>query len=143
MISIKLRSEMRWKRWMRWKKNNSPHFTAFLTKIHCEIHRFSNKNSPHWRSNVYSISFKFTRNGKARDIWSRISSWSHAGGQRCEPVLGRFFSVRILRTRWKSIMHSPQKDFRNAQKLFFNRIPSHFLQKFTANQIHRPGYIFI
>ena len=29
------------------KINNSPHFTAFLTKIHREIHRISYKNSPH------------------------------------------------------------------------------------------------
>ena len=28
------------------KKNNSPHFTAFLTKTHREIHRISYKNSP-------------------------------------------------------------------------------------------------
>ena len=28
-------------------KNNSPHFTAFLTTIHREIHRISYKNSPY------------------------------------------------------------------------------------------------
>ena len=47
---------------MRWifvrnavKKNNSPLFTAFLTKIHHQIHRISYKNSPHrllWQINV-------------------------------------------------------------------------------------------
>ena len=55
-------------RWMRWifvrnaviaviavKISNSPHFTAFLTKIHQKIHRISYKNSPHqrlWQNNV-------------------------------------------------------------------------------------------
>ena len=55
-------------RWMRWifvrnavvavnavKKNSSPLFTAFLTKIHHQIHRISYKNSPHrllWQINV-------------------------------------------------------------------------------------------
>ena len=55
-------------RWMRWnfvrnaviavnaaKINISPHFIAFLTKIHRKIHRISYKNSPHqlsWQINV-------------------------------------------------------------------------------------------
>ena len=37
------------------KKNNSPLFTAFLTKIHHQIHRISYQNSPHrllWKINV-------------------------------------------------------------------------------------------
>ena len=37
------------------KINISPHFTAFLTKIHRKIHRISYKNSPHqllWQNNV-------------------------------------------------------------------------------------------
>ena len=37
------------------KKNNSPLFTAFLKKIHHQIHRISYKNSPHrllWQINV-------------------------------------------------------------------------------------------
>ena len=37
------------------KINNSPHFTAFLTKIHRKIHRISYKSSPHrllWQNNV-------------------------------------------------------------------------------------------
>ena len=85
------------------KKNNSPHFTAFLTKIHREIHRISYKNSPHMISKVYSIWFKFTRNFKDNsDSWSSgLSSGRHARGQRLEPVWGRFFFVRTLRTRWK------------------------------------------
>ena len=85
------------------KKNNSPHFTAFLTKIHRGIHHISYKNSPHMISKVYSIWFKFPRNSiDVRDSWrSGLSSWSHAGGQRFEPVWWRFFFVRILRTRWK------------------------------------------
>ena len=72
------------------KKNNSPHFTSFLTKIHREVLRISYRNSPHMISKVYSIWFKFTRNFKAvRDSWpSGLSSWRHAGGQRCEPVWG-------------------------------------------------------
>ena len=66
---------------MRWKKK----FTTF--------HRISYKNSPHLLSNVYSIWFKFTRNAKVvSDSWgSGVSSWRHAGGQRIEPVRGRFF----------------------------------------------------
>ena len=36
-------------------KKNSPHFNAFLTKIHRKIHRISYKNSPHMISEVYSI----------------------------------------------------------------------------------------
>ena len=55
-------------RWMRWifvrnaviavnavKKNNSPLFSAFLTKIHHQIHLISYKNPPHrplWQNNV-------------------------------------------------------------------------------------------
>ena len=37
------------------KINISPHFTAFLTRIHRKIHRISYKNSPHhllWQNNV-------------------------------------------------------------------------------------------
>ena len=37
------------------EKNNSPLFTAFLTKIHHQIHRISYENSPHrllWQINV-------------------------------------------------------------------------------------------
>ena len=37
------------------KINKSPHFSAFLTKIHSKIHRISYKNSPHqrfWQNNV-------------------------------------------------------------------------------------------
>ena len=37
------------------KKNNSPLFTAFLTKIHHQIHLISYENSPHrllWQINV-------------------------------------------------------------------------------------------
>ena len=64
------------------------YFTAFLTKILREIHRVSYKNSPHMISNVYSISFKFTRNCNAvPDSWgSEQSSCRHAGGERFEPV---------------------------------------------------------
>ena len=111
------------------KKNNSPHFTAFFSKIHHEIHRISNKISPHLLSNVYSIWFKFSWNiNKVRDSWSSgISSWRHAGGQRFEPLWGRFIFVRILRTRWKKInrdsRHSPQKDVTNTQwKFFFTEV---------------------
>ena len=85
------------------KKNNSPHFNALLTKIHREIHRISYKNSPYMISKVYSIWFKFTRNCKDEsESWrSGLSSGRHAGGQRFEPVWGRFFFVIILRKRWK------------------------------------------
>ena len=40
------------------KMNNSPHFTAFLTKIHSKIHRISYKKSPHqllWQNNVRNV----------------------------------------------------------------------------------------
>ena len=95
---------MRWKRWMRWKKNNSPLFTAFLKKITAKFTAFLNKNSPHWISKFYSIWLKFTRNFKdVSESWrSGLSSGRHAGGQRFEHVCGRFFFVRILRTRWKN-----------------------------------------
>ena len=131
---------MRWMRWMRWKKNNSPHFTAFLTKICREIHRISYKNSPHMISKVYSIWFKFTRNLKdVRESWrSGLSSGRHAGGQRFETVWGRFFFVRIQKTRWKKIIHrdsphSPQKDVRNTRWNFF--LSPHFTAFLTT--IHR------
>ena len=40
------------------ENKNSPHFTAFLTKIHLEIQRISYKNSPHrllWQINVTAV----------------------------------------------------------------------------------------
>ena len=163
------------------KINISPHFTAFLTKIHRKIHRISYKNSPHrllWQINVRNavkavnevkknnsprfIAFltkihhiwfpKITqsdlnsRNCKeVSDSWrSGLNNWRHAGGQRLETVWGRFFFLRILRTRWKLIIHrdsprSPQKDVRNRRwkSFFFHRISPHFLRNFTAKP--RPG----
>ena len=70
------------------KIDNSPHFTAFLTKIHRKIHRISYKSLPPLLSNGYSIWFKFTRNGKnVFYSWrSGKSNSCHAGGQRFEPV---------------------------------------------------------
>ena len=101
------------------KINILPLFTAFLTKLHRKIHRISYKNSPHLISKLYSIWFKFTRNFKdlSDSCRSELSSWRHVGGQRCEPLWGRFCFVRILRTRWKWIIHrgSPQKDARNTR----------------------------
>ena len=146
--------EMQWKRWMRRKKNNSSHFTAFLKKIHRKIHRISDKNSPHMISKVYSIWFKFTRSLKyVSESWrSRLSSGGHAVGQSFEPVWGRFFFVIIQKTRWKKVFHrdsphSPQKDVRNIWwKLFFFTA---FLAKihrqtstregFCAELLRRPG----
>ena len=75
------------------EKNNSPHFTAFLTNTQREIHRISYKNSPHMISKVYSIWFKFTWNLKdVIDSWpSGLSSWRHAGGHRFKSMWGKFF----------------------------------------------------
>ena len=92
-------------------------------------------------SKVYSIWFKLTRNcaDGSDSCPSGLSSWRHAGGHRFEPVWGRIFFVRILRKRWKLIIHrdsphSPQKDVRNTRwKLCF------FLPHFTAflTKFHR------
>ena len=135
----KLMWEMRWKRWMRWKKK----FTAF--------HHISYKNSPHMIPKVYSIWFKFTRYFKdVSDIWRcGLSRWRHAGGQSFKPAWGRFFFVRKLRTRWKWIihrnsLHSPQKDVRNTRwKFFFSPHFTAFLTKIHRQTSTREGTKFL
>ena len=151
---------MRWMWWMRWKKiihrflsSGELFFSPLdaVKKKFTTFHRISYKNSPHLLSNVYSIWFKFTRNAKVvSDSWgSGVSSWRHAGGQRIEPVWGRFFFVRILRTRWKKIIHrdsphSPQKDVRNTRwKLFFSPHFTAFLTKIHHQTSTRDGILCI
>ena len=143
---------MRWKRWMRWKKNNSPHFTAFLTKIHREIHRISYKNSPQMISKVYSIWFKFTRKfNDVRESWrSELSS-----GKSCRRAEVR---TRVRTTLFckntenaVKINNSPRFTAFTAKRcktyavkiiFFFHRISPHFLRNFTAKP--RPGcYIML
>ena len=89
-------------------KKISPKFTAFLTKIYREIHRISCKISPHLLFNVYWIWFKFTRSLIAvSDSWrSGIRNWRPAWGKGFEYMKGSSFFVRMLRTRWKQIIHS-------------------------------------
>ena len=75
--------------WMRWffvrkavlavnavKINISPHFTAFLTKIHRKIHRISYKNSPHrrlWQNNVRNAVKSVNAVKKKSTTFHRIS----------------------------------------------------------------------
>ena len=127
------------------KKHNSPHFAAFLTKIHREIHRISYKNSPHLLSNVYSIWIKFRRIIKAvRESWrSGIRSWRHAVGQRLEPVSWSFFCKNTENA--VKINNSPRFTPFTAKRckkyvvkiIFFHRFSPHFLQKFNVKP--RPG----
>ena len=58
------------------KTNISPHFTAFLTKIHREFHRISYKNSPHrllWQINVRNAVKAVNAVKKKFIIFHRIS----------------------------------------------------------------------
>ena len=121
------------------KENNSPHFTAFPTKIHREIHRISYKNTPHWLSNVYWIWFKFIwKSIEVRDIWrSELRRWSHEGGRGSHPCkLASFFRniENSVKTNNSSqfTAHTAKRCKENAVKIFFTCISPHFLRKFTA-----------